>query len=84
MNRKLSILFVLFIVCNSRAQNYNSAIGFKGNYSTTHSAFSQLSYKQFFAEQSAFELTIGGNQSFLWGQVMYERNQRLNRLFEWY
>lgn len=84
MNRKLSTLFVLFIVCTSMAQNYNSAIGFKGNYSTTHSSFGQLTWKQFFSKQSAFELTLGGNQSFVWGQFMYERNQRLNKIFEWY
>ena len=83
--KKLSNFLMIFLVSSSlQAQQYHTAIGFRGDLSTIDNGLAELSLKHFFAGQSAFQINGGGNTRSLFLQVAYHRNQSLTSDIEWY
>jgi len=82
-----SLLFISLMTCaviQVHAQQYRTAFGIKGDYTTLDLPSAELSVKHFFAGQSAVELNLGGSSRYIWLQTMYERNQFLTNDLEWY
>ncbi len=72
--KKVLVTLLLAVSCiYSNAQEYNTAIGFKGAFP----GWGALSVKHFFAGQSAIEGNLGIGRNAFWLQLLYERNQSI-------
>lgn len=68
----------------SFSQQYNTAIGVKGVWSTLDVDMAQFSVKHFFEQSNAFEINFGAGRRFVWLQGMYLSNHNLKGDFDWY
>ena len=84
MKKLLLISFMVSFVSVSQAQNYTTAFGIKGDYSTLDIASADLSLKHFFSGSNAFELTLGASKRHFWLQAFYHRNQPITCSLDWY
>ncbi len=83
--KKLSLILGVFCAMQMvQAQQYNTAVGLKADWSTVDNALGELSVKHFFTKHSAFEINLGAGQRFFWIQGMYERSQSIRSGVEWY
>lgn len=64
----------------SSAQDYKTAIGFKGG----APAFGALNIKHFLGATPAIDVSFGGGNNHLWIQALYEINNPLADGFSWY
>lgn len=81
MKLKVVILsFVCFFLVNAQAQDYKTAIGFKGGFP----GYGALNVKHFLGGSSAIDFSVGGGANHLWLQGLYEINNPLQDGFSWY
>ena len=80
--RTLIFIVASFVVFNSQAQQYSTAIGIKGGYAFQSGG--GINAKHFLGGASAIEVTLGGGARHIWLQALYERNQELSHGVEWY
>ena len=85
MKRIAFVLFgLLFLSPNLQAQQYRTAIGVKGDWSTLNYDLAELSLKHFFTDRSALEANLGLGRRFIWLEGMYHHNQTLKGDVDWY
>jgi hypothetical protein len=83
--KKLSLLFFLVMFAHGlNAQQYKTAIGVKGDWSTLNVDLAEFSVKHFFNSPSAIEVNFGAGRRFLWLEGLYMYNQPLKGDFDWY
>lgn len=83
--KKLSNFLMIFLASASlHAQQYQTALGFRGDLSTIENGLAEISLKHFFSGQSAFQINGGGNQRSIFLQIAYHRNQTLTTDLEWF
>jgi hypothetical protein len=78
--KKFILSFALILSFTTFAQQYQTAIGFKGGYP----GFGALSIKHFFGSSTALEGNIGGGKNHLWVQGILAKNNPLYEKSEWY
>ncbi len=66
------------------SQQYNTAVGVKGDWSNLDINLAELSVKHFFTGFDALETNIGFGRRYLWLEGMYHRNQPLKGNIDWY
>ncbi len=66
------------------AQQYNTAIGIKGDWSNLNVGLGQLSVKHFFNSSNAIDASIGFGRRYGWLNLMYEHNQPFIGNTDWY
>lgn len=84
MKRYLLISSVIALSYNCFSQQYNVALGIKGDLTTYDLPSAEVSVKYFFSSPNAFELNLGGSRQFIWTQLLYERNYILTKELDWY
>jgi len=83
--KKLLLVFVISIASSGAfSQQYNTAIGVKGDWSSLDVDLAQFSVKHFFSEPSAFEINFGAGRRFVWLEGLYLFNHPLKGDFDWY
>ena len=80
--RTLIFIVACLFVFTGQAQQYSTAIGFKGGFSYNGGA--GINAKHFLGGSSAVEISLGGGSRHIWLQGLYERNQDLTHGVEWY
>ncbi|MCR9171468.1 MAG: hypothetical protein NXI10_03180 [bacterium] len=84
MKKILLILALSTLGTSSYAQQYKTAIGIKGDWSTLNVDMAQFSVKHFFQEPNAFEINFGAGRQFIWLEGLYLYNHPLKNDFDWY
>lgn len=84
-----SIIFAIALLASSspvNAQQYNTALGVKLDWSNLKAAMGEISVKHFFNSPHALEVNLGGGRRYIWLQTMYIYNMPLSRGrgVEWY
>ena len=83
--KKILLLSVLSLLGSSAfGQQYKTAVGIKGDWSTLNVDMAQFSIKHFFQEPNAVEVNFGAGRSFIWLEGMYLYNQPLRNNFDLY
>lgn len=83
--RKLSLLLgIVFSTHLLIAQQYNTAVGVKGDWSTLNYDLAQISVKHFFNSPYAIEANLGFGVQYLWLEGVCHRNMPLKGDVEWY
>jgi hypothetical protein len=83
--KKYLLLLALSTLGNlAYGQQYKTAVGIKGDWSTLNIDMAQLSVKYFFQEPNAFEINFGAGRQFIWLEGMYLYNHPLQNDFDWY
>lgn len=65
-------------------QQYGTAIGIKGDWSSLNVDLAQFSVKHFFTESNAFEINFGAGRRYVWLEGMLLYNHQLKGDFDWY
>lgn len=78
------LIFSLWLGTAAFGQQYKTAIGIKGDWSSLNVDMAQFSVKHFFAEPNAFEINFGAGRRFLWLEGLYLYNHPLKNDFDWY
>jgi hypothetical protein len=84
MKRFLFLISVVALSYPVYSQQYNVAVGFKGDLTTHDVASAQLSLKYFFSAPHAIEVNLGGGRQHIWLQTLYQRNYILSKDLDWY
>lgn len=85
MKRSVLVLIGLFLITSfSYAQQYRTAVGVKGDWSTLNYDLAELSMKHFFTDQHALEANVGFGKRYIWLEGAYHHNQRLKGDVDWY
>ena len=84
MKKYLLLLALSTLGSSAYAQQYKTAVGIKGDWSTLNVDMAQFSVKHFFAEPNAFEINFGAGRRFIWLEGMYLYNHPLRNDFDWY
>jgi hypothetical protein len=84
MKKNALLLLLFFSGTWSFAQQYRTAIGVKGDWSTLDVDMAQFSVKHFFQEPNAFEINFGAGRQFLWLEGMYLFHHPMHGGFDWY
>ena len=84
MKNLLLIISVSMIGHGAFSQQYNTAIGIKGDWSSLDVDMAQFSVKHFLTEFNAVEVNFGAGQGFVWLEGMYLYNHQLKNEFDWY
>lgn len=84
MKNLLLILAISMASHSAFGQQYNTAIGIKGDWSSLDVDLAQFSVKHFFAPPSAFEINFGAGRRYVWLEGLYLYNQPLKGDFDWY
>lgn len=84
MSKILSLATALLLTLSLNAQQYRTAIGIKGDWSTLNYDLAELSLKHFFTDRSALEANLGLGRRFIWMEGMYHHNLQLKGDFDWY
>lgn len=83
--KKVLQIFIISIAGHAAfAQQYNTAVGVKGDWSTLNIDLAEFSVKHFFAPSNAFEINLGLGRRYLWLEGMYLYNHPLKGDFDWY
>jgi hypothetical protein len=83
--RSLLISSIFALSClTANAQQYNSALGVRLDWSTLNVGLGELSFKHFFNSPNAIDVNFGIGRRYIWTHVMYERNQPFIGDTEWY
>lgn len=83
--KKLLLICALSVLGNGAfAQQYKTAIGIKGDWSSLDVDLAQFSIKHFFSAPNAFEFNFGAGRRFVWMEGLYLYNQPLKGNFDWY
>lgn len=83
--RTLLISILIMLTCfTSNAQQYNTAVGIKGDWSNLNVGLGVLSVKHFFNSPNAIDASIGFGRRYGWLNVMYESNQPFIGETDWY
>lgn len=78
---KILLFFsALWISCSVSAQQYKTAIGFKGGFP----GYGSINVKHFLHDFTAIEAKVGGAGNAIFLQGLYEINKPLQDNFEWY
>lgn len=82
---KSLLLFVLTLLGTSAfGQQYKTAVGIKGDWSSLNVDMAQFSIKHFIQEPNAIEANFGAGRNFIWLEGMYLYNHPLRNEFDWY
>ena len=84
MTRLLAALIFVSVIHTSTAQQYKTAVGVRGDWSSLGLDLAQFSVKHFFRAPSAIEFNLGLRRHFFWMEGMYHYNQALKNDFDWY
>ncbi len=84
MKKHLLILALSMLGSHAFAQQYKTAVGIKGDWSTLNIDMAQFSVKHFFAAPNAFEVNFGAGRRFIWLEGLYLYNHPLKNNFDWY
>ncbi len=84
MIRVLLISTLLLMAASVSAQQYNTAFGVKGEWSTLKNDLAELSVKHFFDAHNALELNLGFGRRFVWVEANHHFNFRLNKTLDFY
>ncbi|MDC0099783.1 MAG: hypothetical protein QNK78_09090 [Crocinitomicaceae bacterium] len=84
MKHLLVLLAISMASHFSFSQQYNTAVGIKGDWSTLDVDMAQFSVKHFFQEANAVEVNFGAGRRFVWLEGMYLFNHALKGDFDWY
>lgn len=84
MKKYLLLLALSALGTSAYAQQYKTAVGIKGDWSTLNVDMAQFSVKHFFAEPNAFEINFGAGRQFIWLEGLYLYNHPLRNNFDWY
>lgn len=84
MKKHLLLLFLCLLGTGAFGQQYKTAVGIKGDWSTLNVDMAQFSVKHFFNAPNAFEINFGAGTRFVWLEGLYLYNQPLRGGFDWY
>lgn len=84
MKNPLLILVLSLLSTSAFSQQYKTAIGIKGDWSTLNSNLAQVSVKHFFQAPNAVEVNFSAGRHFIWLEGLYLYNQPLKNNFDWY
>lgn len=84
MKNTILLLFLSLIGSGAFGQQYKTAVGIKGDWSSLNVDLAQFSVKHFYTPENAFEINFGAGQRFIWLEGMYHYNQPLKNDFYWY
>lgn len=84
MKTLLSSFVFCSLLFSSKAQQYSTAIGFKGSVSNLDVAGADFSMKHFFNSPNALEVNLGFSRNYVWLQGLYAYNIEMRRGVEWY
>jgi len=83
--KKAALLLVLSMVGSSAfGQQYKTAIGIKGDWSSLNADMAQFSFKHFYSGPNAIEVNLGAGRRYLWLEGMYLFHHPLKSDFDWY
>lgn len=69
---------------NLRPQQYRTAIGLKGMWSSTNDGAGFIGVKHFFNSPHAIDAHLGFGRDFIWLQTNYNHNFRITNALDWY
>lgn len=82
---KLSLILLVSLMGHGVfAQQYKTAVGVKGDWSSLDVDLAEFSVKHFFSAPSAFEINFGAGRRFIWLEGLYLYNHPLKNDFDWY
>jgi hypothetical protein len=84
MKKFLLVCLVSMIGNGTFSQQYNTAIGIKGDWSSLDVDLAMFSIKHFFSPPNALEVNFGAGRRFVWLEGMYLYNHPLKNDFDWY
>lgn len=84
MKKSLLLLFLSLLGTSAFGQQYKTAIGIKGDWSTLNVDMAQFSVKHFFRTPNALEVNFGAGRQFIWLEGLYLYNHPLKNDFDWY
>ena len=84
MKKTLLIGFISLMGSGAFAQQYKTAIGIKGDWSSLDVDLAMFSVKHFFSAPNAFEVNFGAGRRYVWVEGLYLYNQPLKGEFDWY
>lgn len=85
MNVRLLILVIGVMVTHTTfAQQYNTAIGVRGDWSNLDTDLAELSCKHFFDRNNGLEGNFGFAREYFWLETMYHHNQTLKGNVDWF
>lgn len=84
MKKRLLVLIISIAGHGAFGQQYITAVGVKGDWSSLDTDMAQLTLKHFFSGPSAFEINIGGGRRFVWLEGLYLSSYDLKHSIDWY
>lgn len=81
---QLLFVFTIFMCSEANAQQYQTAFGVKGDWSTLNVDLAQLSLKHFFSRHNALEANLGAGRRYIWLEGVYHHNRTLKGDVDWY
>lgn len=84
MKKHLLLLALSMLASHAFGQQYKTAVGIKGDWSTLNVDMAQFSVKHFFSPPNAVEVNFGAGRSYVWLEGLYLYNQPMRNGFDWY
>lgn len=84
MKKAILLTFISMIGSSAFGQQYKTAVGIKGDWSSLNVDLAQFSVKHFFSAPNAIEANLGAGRRFIWIEGLYLYNHPLKSDFDWY
>ncbi len=84
MQKTILLLFLSVIGSSAYGQQYKTAVGIKGDWSTLNADMAEFSIKHFYSGPNAVEINFGAGRRYIWLEGLYLYNHPWKNDLDWY